>query len=306
MGEVVVADADRVGVAEGDGVHLRRRPRPHARRSTRAGRRPPRARAPPSGRAGRPPGRPGGSCRPACARGRPGGAPSRAGGPASPAAGGSRRPAGPGAGSPQRRTAARHDRFASRVVTFCSQIVGNAASVMAPVRPMRSPGSRRWSSATSGCGEGSKPSSDVEQAAQPGDALEHLRRAGPPGLGLDQTGPPRGGAGWPARPVSRWPATSRRRPGACCGPPPDRDRAGRGRRRCGFLGRFPDDTHAQVPETGSNDPDQRAADVVEPRLVVPPALGRPAGRCAGGGGRSRPRGGGAAAACPSSTSGPSR
>ena len=156
---------------------------------------------------------------------------------------------------------------------------------MAPVRPMRSPGRRRCSSATSGWGDGSKPVG-LGRAARSGPGRPRARgpRPGPTPRPRPRR-PVRGGAGWPARPASRWPATTRRRPAACCGPPPDRGRAGRGRRRCGFLGLFPDDTHAQVPETGSN-PDPRAADVVEPGVVVPPALGRAAGRRAR---RWRPR-----------------
>ena len=88
------------------------------------------------------------------------------------------RPAGPGAGSPKRRTMATYAAWASPAVTFCSMIAGRRAGTSCPVRGSRRPGKRRCSSRTNGC-SGSSGFGSSSSPARPGTASRATVAPGP-------------------------------------------------------------------------------------------------------------------------------
>ena len=176
--DVVVADADRVGVAVRGADHLGRRPRADARDRRSAGGWPRRCRrSPPAGP--RPARRAAG---PGCAAAphRTDGTPSTASPPPRPGrAAASARP-GPGAGSPKCRTILRYARCASLPVTFCSSTARSSRWKIRPVAGIRTPAKVLASRATSGC-RAARAGKSRQVVAQSGDRVGALGEPGGPG-----------------------------------------------------------------------------------------------------------------------------
>lgn len=94
------------------------------------------------------------------------------------AAGARIRSAGPGAGSPNRRTIATYAVWASPAVTFCSVTAGRSAGSSCPVRGSRRPAKRRCRSRISGCC-GSSGLGSSSSPAKPGAASSAAAAPGP-------------------------------------------------------------------------------------------------------------------------------
>ena len=188
LGHVVVAERDRVGVAERPLPHLGAGPLADARAGCAAAGRPPsagtvavRSSVRPRARPSRPPATGPGRCA-ASATPRTGWcAASRR--PAGPTARG--RAPGPGARSPYRWTRRRNPAKASWPVTFCSMIAGTSASITSPVRP-----SRQWRVVPPGLRQERvarlEPARVVVGAEQPGHRLERPVGARAPRRGVDR------------------------------------------------------------------------------------------------------------------------
>ena len=87
--------------------------------------------------------------------------------------------AGPGAGSPASRSSARHTRFASVVVTFCSRTAGTSASQVRSVRLSRSHGVVRCSRLSSGWPAQSSAPASSAAPSHPGPAGRPTPRPDP-------------------------------------------------------------------------------------------------------------------------------